>query len=158
MMSRERLQTAPLREAEADRLATALRVLAEPARLRLLSIIGAAPAGETCVCEFTVPMGLSQPTVSHHLKVLARSRPGRPRATRQMGLLLDQPWAARAPARRARRPPARRSGPLIGHGGIGDGAPRPGAPGGLVSGAGAGPATKVLMPPRRTWGHAESTG
>ncbi|MGZ8580902.1 MAG: ArsR/SmtB family transcription factor [Actinomycetota bacterium] len=63
--------SAPLDEAEADRLAAALRVLAEPARLRLLSIIGAQPDGEACVCDLTAPLGLTQPTVSHHLKVLA---------------------------------------------------------------------------------------
>jgi ArsR family transcriptional regulator, arsenate/arsenite/antimonite-responsive transcriptional repressor len=61
----------PLDEGEADRLAAALRVLADPARLRLLSILGAHPKGEACVCELTEPIGLSQPTVSHHLKVLA---------------------------------------------------------------------------------------
>jgi ArsR family transcriptional regulator len=61
----------PIDEASAKRLAAALRVLADPARLRLLSIIGAHPNGEACVCELTAPLGLSQPTVSHHLKVLA---------------------------------------------------------------------------------------
>ena len=60
-----------LDDAAAERLAGALKVLAEPARLRLLSIIGAHPNGEACVCELTSPLGLSQPTVSHHLKVLA---------------------------------------------------------------------------------------
>ena len=61
----------PLDEPAAERLASALRVLADPARLRLLSIIGAHANGEACVCELTGPLGLSQPTVSHHLKVLA---------------------------------------------------------------------------------------
>jgi ArsR family transcriptional regulator len=60
----------PLDEDAADRLAAALRVLADPARLRLLSMIGAHPNGEVCACELTGPLGLSQPTVSHHLKVL----------------------------------------------------------------------------------------
>lgn len=63
--------SAPLGETEAGRLAAALRVLAEPARLRLLSIISACAEGEACVCDLTEPLGLSQPTVSHHLKVLA---------------------------------------------------------------------------------------
>jgi ArsR family transcriptional regulator, arsenate/arsenite/antimonite-responsive transcriptional repressor len=63
----------PLDEAAAERLAAALRVLADPARLRLLSIIGANPEGEACVCTLTEPLGLSQPTVSHHLKVLAEA-------------------------------------------------------------------------------------
>jgi ArsR family transcriptional regulator len=61
---------APLDEEAAERLARALRVLADPARLRLLSIIGADPNGEVCACQLTGPLGLSQPTVSHHLKVL----------------------------------------------------------------------------------------
>jgi ArsR family transcriptional regulator len=64
------LLAAPLAEQEAERLAAALRVLADPARLRLLSIIGADPNGEVCACQLTGPLGLSQPTVSHHLKVL----------------------------------------------------------------------------------------
>jgi ArsR family transcriptional regulator len=55
---------------EAEGMAAALRVLAEPARLRLLSLIQAQPGGEACVCHLTEPLGLSQPTVSHHLKVL----------------------------------------------------------------------------------------
>jgi ArsR family transcriptional regulator, arsenate/arsenite/antimonite-responsive transcriptional repressor len=64
---------APLGEDEAERLAAALRVLADPARLRLLSLIGSDPEGEACVCDLTVPLGLSQPTVSHHLKVLTEA-------------------------------------------------------------------------------------
>jgi len=64
---------APLDDEAADRLASALKVLADPARLRLLSIIGADPQGETCVCNLTEPLGLSQPTVSHHLKVLTEA-------------------------------------------------------------------------------------
>ena len=57
-------------EVDAQRLAGLLKVLAEPARLRLLSLIQAQPGGEACVCHLTTPLGLSQPTVSHHLKVL----------------------------------------------------------------------------------------
>lgn len=59
-----------LSRAEADQLGAALKVLAEPARLRLLSLIQAQPGHEACVCHLTAPLGLSQPTVSHHLKVL----------------------------------------------------------------------------------------
>jgi ArsR family transcriptional regulator len=55
---------------DAESLAGALKVIADPARLRLLSLIQAQPAGEACVCHLTEPLGLSQPTVSHHLKVL----------------------------------------------------------------------------------------
>jgi ArsR family transcriptional regulator len=60
----------PLDAGEAANLAGALRVLADPARLRLLSLIQSQPSGEACVCHLTDPLGLSQPTVSHHLKVL----------------------------------------------------------------------------------------
>jgi ArsR family transcriptional regulator len=63
----------PLSELDANALATALKVLAEPARLRLLSLIQAQPDHEACVCHLTEPLGLSQPTVSHHLKVLLRA-------------------------------------------------------------------------------------
>ncbi len=54
----------------AEDLARALRVIADPARLRILSLIQAQPEGEACVCHLTEPLGLTQPTVSHHLKVL----------------------------------------------------------------------------------------
>jgi ArsR family transcriptional regulator, arsenate/arsenite/antimonite-responsive transcriptional repressor len=63
----------PLEAAEADRLASALKVIADPARLRLLSLIQAQPGHEACVCHLTEPLGLSQPTVSHHLKVLLQA-------------------------------------------------------------------------------------
>src|SRR3954468_12550040 len=62
--------SAPLTEAEADVLAKRFAALADPARLRLLSLIAAQPAGEVCACELVAPLGRSQPTVSHHLKVL----------------------------------------------------------------------------------------
>jgi ArsR family transcriptional regulator, arsenate/arsenite/antimonite-responsive transcriptional repressor len=67
------LLAGPLDPGAADDLAAALRVLADPARLRLLSLIQAQPDGEACVCHLTEPLGLSQPTVSHHLKVLLRA-------------------------------------------------------------------------------------
>jgi len=54
----------------ADTLSARLRALADPTRLRLVSIIAAYPGGEACVCHLTEPVGLSQPTVSHHLKIL----------------------------------------------------------------------------------------
>ena len=63
----------PLDAAEAETLASALKVLAEPARLRLLSLIQSQPDHEACVCNLTEPLGLSQPTVSHHLKVLLKA-------------------------------------------------------------------------------------
>ena len=63
----------PLDADEARRLAGSLKVLADPARLRLLGLIQAQPGGEACVCHLTEPLGLSQPTVSHHLKVLLQA-------------------------------------------------------------------------------------
>ena len=51
----------------------ALKAIADPARLRLLSLIQAQPDHEACVCHLTEPLGLSQPTVSHHLKVLLQA-------------------------------------------------------------------------------------
>ena len=58
---------------DADRTARTLKALADPTRLRLLSIIAAHDGGEACVCDLTEPVGLSQPTVSHHLKVLTEA-------------------------------------------------------------------------------------
>lgn len=60
----------PLTAAGAEQLAGVLKALADPARLRLLSMIAAHEGGEACVCDLTEPLGLAQPTVSHHLKVL----------------------------------------------------------------------------------------
>ena len=60
----------PIDATDAEKLASALKAIADPARLRLLSLIHAQPENEACVCHLTEPLGLSQPTVSHHLKVL----------------------------------------------------------------------------------------
>lgn len=57
----------------AERLAVVLKALAEPTRLRLVSLIAGHEGAEACVCELTAPVGLSQPTVSHHLKVLVEA-------------------------------------------------------------------------------------
>lgn len=64
------LVRAPLGADDAVTLATQLKALADPARLRLLSLVAAHDGGEACVCDLIEPLGLSQPTVSHHLKVL----------------------------------------------------------------------------------------
>ena len=63
------LTDAPLAEADAGALAHTYAALADPVRLRLLSLI--ASAGEMCSCDFMEPLGKSQPTVSHHTKILA---------------------------------------------------------------------------------------
>ena len=56
---------------EADELAAAFKVRADPTRLRLLSLIANSPSGEACACDLVDPVGKSQPTVSHHLSILA---------------------------------------------------------------------------------------
>lgn len=63
------LTKAPLTPGEADDLAPVLAALADPVRLRLFSIV--ATEGETCSCNLEVPLGKSQPTISHHTRVLA---------------------------------------------------------------------------------------
>lgn len=65
------LLAAPLSEDDAEELASAFKALADPVRLRLLSLIAAAPAGTACSCNLEDPVGKSQPTVSHHLSLLA---------------------------------------------------------------------------------------
>ena len=64
---------APLGEDEAHDLAAVLKALADPARLRLLSLIASAPGGEACACDLHEPIDRSQPTVSHHLTQLTRA-------------------------------------------------------------------------------------
>jgi ArsR family transcriptional regulator len=59
-----------LNPAEAESLAAVFRILGEPVRLQILSLIAAQLEGEVCACGLTEPLGLSQPTVSHHLKVM----------------------------------------------------------------------------------------
>ncbi len=60
----------PLSADAAVELAGTLKAIADPTRLRLLSLIQAHEGGEACVCDLTAPVGLTQPTISHHLKVL----------------------------------------------------------------------------------------
>ena len=60
----------PLDKAQAADLARVLKAIADPARLRLLSLILAGANSEACVCDLQAAVNLSQPTVSHHLKVL----------------------------------------------------------------------------------------
>ncbi len=58
---------------EAVDLAAIFRVLGEPARLQILNLIALQPTQEVCACELVEPLGLSQPTVSHHLKVMYKA-------------------------------------------------------------------------------------
>jgi ArsR family transcriptional regulator, arsenate/arsenite/antimonite-responsive transcriptional repressor len=64
------LSAGPLSQAQAEQVAPLLKALAEPARLRLMSLVASHPGGEACVCDLTGAFELSQPTISHHLKVL----------------------------------------------------------------------------------------
>jgi ArsR family transcriptional regulator, arsenate/arsenite/antimonite-responsive transcriptional repressor len=69
----EPMLEAPLDEPEAADLAAAFKVLADPVRIRLLSLIANAESGEVCACDLVGPLGRSQPTVSHHLSVLTEA-------------------------------------------------------------------------------------
>jgi ArsR family transcriptional regulator len=95
----------PLDLAAAERLAAVLKALAEPTRLRLLSLVAARPDGEACICDLTAPVALSQPTVSHHMKVLTdagllqREQRGKWAYYRLVPGALDTLAAALSPAR-----------------------------------------------------------
>ena len=67
------LAQAPLSPEEAGELAQRLKALADPTRLRLLSLMLASPDLEACTCDLTEPLGLTQPTVTHHLRKLANA-------------------------------------------------------------------------------------
>lgn len=60
----------PVTASQAADLAHVLKALADPTRLRLVSMVAAHEGGEACVCDLTEPLGLTQPTISHHLKIL----------------------------------------------------------------------------------------
>ncbi|RJS46019.1 transcriptional regulator [Nocardioides cavernaquae] len=64
------LMSTPLAAEQAERIAPLLKALADPVRLRLLSLVAAHADGEACVCDLNDAFNLSQPTISHHLKVL----------------------------------------------------------------------------------------
>jgi ArsR family transcriptional regulator len=63
----------PLTAEQAQQVAPLLKALADPVRLRLMSLVASHPGGEACVCDLTGAFDLSQPTISHHLKVLHES-------------------------------------------------------------------------------------
>ncbi|WP_342372402.1 metalloregulator ArsR/SmtB family transcription factor [Propioniciclava soli] len=60
----------PLTDEQAGQLARVFKALGDPNRVKLYSLIAASASGEMCVCDLTEPVGLSQPTVSHHMKLL----------------------------------------------------------------------------------------
>lgn len=65
--------TSGLSTEDAERVARTFKALGDPTRVRLLSLIAAGPGGEACICDLTEPVGLSQGTVSHHMKLLAEA-------------------------------------------------------------------------------------
>lgn len=111
------LQRSPLTQLEAEQLAAAFRAIADPTRLRLISLLASAPGGEACVCDLVEPLELSQPTVSHHLKLLheagllGREKRGLwvyyrliPERLELLRLALDAPTAGSPADRPTRRP------------------------------------------------------
>ncbi len=64
------LSQEPLTAEQAQQVAPLLKALADPVRLRLMSLVASHPGGEACVCDLAGAFDLSQPTISHHLKVL----------------------------------------------------------------------------------------
>jgi ArsR family transcriptional regulator, arsenate/arsenite/antimonite-responsive transcriptional repressor len=67
------LSRGPLSAEQAEQVAPLLKALADPVRLRLMSLVASHPGGEACVCDLAGAFDLSQPTISHHLKVLHES-------------------------------------------------------------------------------------
>ncbi len=64
---------APLADGQAERLASQLKALADPNRIKLVSMLATSPSGEVCACDLPAALGKSQPTTSHHLKLLVDS-------------------------------------------------------------------------------------
>lgn len=67
----EPLTAEPVSRADANRVAQVFKALGDPTRVTLLSLIATSPQGEACICDLTGPVGLSQPTVSHHMRQLS---------------------------------------------------------------------------------------
>ncbi len=98
------LSARPLTMDQAEQVAPLLKALADPVRLRLMSLVASREGGEACVCDLTDAFDLSQPTISHHMKVLHeaglvdRDKRGvwvyyqaRPRALAALGTLIGCP-------------------------------------------------------------------
>jgi ArsR family transcriptional regulator, arsenate/arsenite/antimonite-responsive transcriptional repressor len=98
------LSQVPLSLEQAEQVAPLLKALADPVRLRLMSLVASHEGGEACVCDLTGAFDLSQPTISHHLKVLHdaglldREKRGvwvyyraRPEALASLGILIGAP-------------------------------------------------------------------
>ncbi|WP_370894589.1 metalloregulator ArsR/SmtB family transcription factor [Janibacter sp. GXQ6167] len=63
----------PLTREDADVVARLLKAVADPVRLQILSIVRCSEGGEVCACDLPTPLGLAQPTVSHHLRILVEA-------------------------------------------------------------------------------------
>ena len=87
--------SAPLDAVAAAELATGFTALADPVRLRVLSMLADANEGEVCVCDFVGPLGKSQPTVSHHMKILSEAGLVQGEQTGQLDLVLAQSGSVR---------------------------------------------------------------
>ncbi|GMQ92638.1 MAG: metalloregulator ArsR/SmtB family transcription factor [Acidimicrobiia bacterium] len=69
----EPVLTEPITPSDAEQVAAAFKLLADPIRLRILSLVANAPGGEMCACDLPEALGRSQPTVSHHLSLLTEA-------------------------------------------------------------------------------------
>jgi ArsR family transcriptional regulator len=98
------LTSQPLTVDQAEQVAPLLKALADPVRLRLMSLVAAHEGGEACICDLNEAFDLSQPTISHHMKVLHeaglvdRDKRGvwvyyrvRPQALASLGTLIGSP-------------------------------------------------------------------
>ncbi|TMQ92225.1 helix-turn-helix transcriptional regulator [Actinomadura soli] len=68
--SEQTAELVPMDRGQAEQVAQIFKAVSDPTRLQILSMIQGSPAGEACVCDLTKPLGLTQPTISHHLKIL----------------------------------------------------------------------------------------
>ena len=105
------LTAAPLSMEQAEQVAPLLKALADPVRLRLLSLVASHEGGEACICDLNDAFDLSQPTISHHMKVLHEAGPGGPGQARGVGVLPDPPAGPDQPGR-PDRPPGAIAAPL----------------------------------------------
>jgi ArsR family transcriptional regulator, arsenate/arsenite/antimonite-responsive transcriptional repressor len=98
------LTSQPLSVEQAEQVAPLLKALADPVRLRLMSLVASHEGGEACICDLNPASDLSQPTISHHMKVLHeaglvdRDKRGvwvyyrvRPQALASLGALIGLP-------------------------------------------------------------------
>ena len=100
------LTAQPLSMEQAEQVAPLLKALADPVRLRLLSLVASHPGGEACICDLNEAFDLSQPTISHHMKVLHEAGLVGPGQARRVGVLPGPPAGPGRPGRPGRLPGA----------------------------------------------------